>query len=234
MRKRCASAGLIAGFAAVLAAGACLAMAPAKTPRTLLVIPSRHSVMQIAFDLLGRRDVVLVSYSPAAAGEEPLMHVWNGRTWLRISPADYRIGAFVRPQPPRAILVGGASYAPAGLSDIESWCPDVTRVPDMQTTELLNAFGRAFRFSPAEWRWFASRYNRALEDLNSEKRTVWYDKSREDFFSGGRPVVEPADRATPPPRAERSIEPDDEWVMPPAELILPGADESDPDAFLVP
>ena len=231
--KRMASAVRLAGCAALLTAGTSFAMSTATAPRTLLVVPARHSVMQVAFDLLDRRDVVLVSYSPAAAGEDPLLNVWNGRTWLRISPADYRAGAFVTPQPPRAILVGGASYAPAALSDVESWCPDVMRVPGLQTTELLNAFGRAFRFSPAEWEWFAHRYNRSLEDLNSEKRTVWYDKPREEFFGGGRRASETVEPIPGHAVKGDADEPEDVWIMPPAELILPAPDGGGEDAATI-
>lgn len=208
--------------ALLLSATGTQAVSSAKSPRTLLVVPARHSVLQIAFDLLPRRDVVLVSYSPAATGQTPLIHVWNGRSWLRISPADYAAGRFVRNLPARAILVGGVSYIPPELDAVTRWCPDVRRIPGMQTTELLNAFGRSFRFSPMEWKWFARRYNRSLDDLNSEKQKSWYGRPRDEFFgetdgSGAEPAEfsEPARLMNPAAEEEG-------WALPPAELIIPG------------
>lgn len=165
--------------ACVLALGG-LAVAPAAAQEdaVLLVTPSRYSVMQVAFDVARRYPTVLVSYQGAPA--EPVLHVWNGYEWMPLSLADYQSGAFLQSHPGRTVFLGDDALLPPGLRSIGAWCAASTQVPNLDTYELVNGIGRYLPFTPADWRWFAGRYNLTLTNMKAEeaeaaKRETWYD-----------------------------------------------------------
>ena len=52
----------------------------------------------------------------------------------------------------------------------------------MENHALVNGIGRALPFTPADWRWFAGRYNLTLTNLKAEeaeaaRRESWYDEA---------------------------------------------------------
>ncbi len=146
---------------------------------TMLVVPARYSVMQVAFDMVSRFSVVLVSYQGDATSEEPLLHAWNGQEWVRISLADYAAASFVQAMPSQAVLVGDEKLLPAVLvSSISSWCPDAINIPSIDTPDLINALSKPLRFSSSDWQWFTARYNLTLTDVNADRRKAsWYDRT---------------------------------------------------------
>ncbi|NCA83256.1 MAG: hypothetical protein EOM72_11015 [Opitutae bacterium] len=173
--------------AAVVVGGAAATPAAAQEDAVLLVAPSRFEVMQVAFDVARRYPTVLVSYQ--GSGKEPVLHVWNGYEWMPLSLADYQSGAFLQSYPARAVFLGDDALLPAGLRSISAWCDKSTQIPDLGTHELVNGIGRYLPFTPADWRWFAGRYNLTLTNLKAEeaeaaKRETWYD--------GQAPVKDPA------------------------------------------
>jgi len=143
----------------------------------MVVVPARYSVLQVAFDLLQKRDAVLVSYQGDASTVTPTLHAWNGREWVYISFDDYAHANFVQVVPTQVVLVGGEDLLPESLVTASSWCPLVMNVPAVDTATLVNSFGKTFRFRESDWQWFSSRYNLELADLNAERRREsWYDQ----------------------------------------------------------
>ena len=167
--------------------GGAVAPAAAQDDAVLLVAPARFAVMQVAFDVARRYPTVLVSYQGAPT--EPVLHVWNGYEWMPLALADYQSGAFLQSYPGRTIFLGGDDLLPAGLRGIDSWCARTTQIPMLERTALVNAIGSYLPFTPADWRWFAGRYNLTLKNANAEKaeaarHETWYD-------DGGKPKDPP-------------------------------------------
>lgn len=167
--------------------GFAVAPAAAQADAVLLVAPARVEVMQVAFDVARRYPTVLVSYQGAPA--EPVLHVWNGYEWMPLSLTDYQSGAFLQAHPGRTVFLGDDALLPADLRSINAWCADVIQLPDLDTHELVNGIGRYLPFTPADWRWFAGRYNLTLTNLKAEeaeaaRRQSWYDEKA--------PVTDPA------------------------------------------
>ena len=167
--------------------GTAVSSAVAQEDAVMLVVPSRYSVMQVAFDVARRYPTVLVSYQGTA--NEPVLHVWNGYEWMPLSLADYQSGAFLQSYPARAIFLGDDALLPNSLRSISAWCGKSTQITNLETYELVNGIGRYLPFTPADWRWFAGRYNLTLANLKAEeaeaaKHESWYDETA--------PVKDPA------------------------------------------
>jgi hypothetical protein len=143
----------------------------------MVVVPARYSVLQVSFDLLRKRDMVLVAYQGEAGSDQPLLHAWDGREWVHISMDSYAAADFLQVRPTQVVLVGDEALLPAGLYDVSSWCGQVMNIPSIDTATLVNAFGKLFDFQRREWAWFAGRYNLDLDDLNeSRRKSSWYDR----------------------------------------------------------
>jgi hypothetical protein len=162
---------------------------------TLIVAPARYSVLQVAFDLVRRHSSVLVSYQGEGATPEPRLHVWNGTEWVKLTMTDYREVNFLQSPPARTVLIGDQQTLPAVLVDASTWSPEVVHITALETSALVNEFGRLLNFNAAEWKWFASRYNLELRDENAERRTKsWYDQPgplRRDAAAGAPEAIEP-------------------------------------------
>ncbi len=162
----------------LVTATSCLAMAPRPQTITLLVVPARFSVLQIAFDVSSRRPAVIVSYQGDADTEEPLLHAWDGNEWKYVSNEDYEQARFLQRIPTQVILVGDEHQLPEVLVAASSWCPLVMSIPSIDTATLINSLGKVFGFRSSDWKWFSNRYNLDLLDLNAdERKESWYDGS---------------------------------------------------------
>lgn len=164
---------------ACLAGSACLAAATTQQGAlTLLVVPARYNVLQVAFDAASIAPVVLVSYQGDATTENPLLHAWNGSDWVYVSTEDFRDAQFLQVTPGQAVLVGDERLLPPVLvTSAGNWCPKTLTVPATDPAGLVNALGSHLGFSSRDWKWMASRYNMTLQDLNSERRQEsWYDQ----------------------------------------------------------
>lgn len=145
---------------------------------TLIVAPARYSVIQFAQDVLKRNAAVLVSYQGEASSAEPRLHAWNGSEWVPVSMKDYREVSFLQRVPDQTILIGGRDILPQALVDASSWSPRVERVSDLNTSGLVNEFGRILNWRASEWQWFAKRYNLSIEDEAAARRSSsWYDQA---------------------------------------------------------
>jgi hypothetical protein len=167
--------------AMMVAGGPAVPAVRAQEDAVLLVTPSRYSVMQVAFDVARRYPTVLVSYQ-GDANKEPVLHVWNGFEWMPLSLADYQSGAFLQTYPARAILLGNDDLLPASLRSINSWCPSTVQMQGLENHVLVNSIGQYLPFTPADWRWFAGRYNLTLTNLKAAEAEAarsesWYDEA---------------------------------------------------------
>ncbi len=167
--------------------GGAVSSASAQQEAVLLVVPSRYSVMQVAFDVARRYPTVLVSYQGTIA--EPVLHVWNGYEWMPLSLGDYQSGAFLQAYPGRTVFLGDDSLLPADLRSINAWCDQVIQLPDLETHGLVNGIGRYLPFTPADWRWFAGRYNLTLTNLKAEEAEA---ARQESWYNGEAPAGDPA------------------------------------------
>jgi len=164
---------------AMVMGGPAVSSAVAQADAVLLVVPSRYSVMQVAFDVARRYPTVLVSYQ--GTEKDPVLHVWNGYEWMPLSLADYQSGAFLQSYPARAIFLGDDALLPSSLRSIKTWCDKSTQVPGLDTYALVNGIGSYLPFMPADWRWFAGRYNLTLANLKADeaeaaKHESWYNE----------------------------------------------------------
>lgn len=176
---------------------------------TLLVVPARYSVLQVAFDILHREPVYLVAYQGDARSESPLIHVWSGQEWLPVQATDYEEGNFLQVAPARAILVGDDDLLPPRMSRIAAWCPAQERVRRLDTGGLVNDFGKLFQFSSGDWKWFARRYNLKLQVLNEDQlQKSWYDYPHPELKPKREQPVRPSLQSTTaePPAPQTPVE----------------------------
>jgi hypothetical protein len=176
---------------AALAMGASLLAFPVRAAAdgeaVLLVAPARYSVMQVAFDVARRYPTVLVSYQ--RPDPEPRLHVWNGYEWLPLALDDYKSGAFLQSYPGRTFFLGDDTLLPASLKGIGAWCNDTRQIPDLETPVLINEIGQGIPFTPADWRWFAGRYNLTLADSSAARQK---QLNEESWYDGKAPVKDEA------------------------------------------
>jgi hypothetical protein len=197
------------------------AAASAGSSYTMMVVPSRYSVVQVAMDLLKHRDAVLVTYQGDATTDNPLLYAWNGREWVYVSMDDYRSAAFVQRQPSQVALVGDEALLPPALIEGAAWCPKVMTVPGLDTPTLVNSFGKLFKFRKGEWDWFARRYNMTLMDQNAERREQsWYDRPHPDLQNPAPRGLRESGLPMPRTRLGGAVIPD---AIAPAEVETPGA-----------
>jgi hypothetical protein len=138
---------------------------------TVMVVPARYTIVQLAFDVASMRDVTLLSYQTAEKPRRVAVHAWNepaGR-WTEANLESLR-AMLMGPPPVRTLLVGRDGEAPP---EIERFCSagrDVVRIGDAGIVPMLNAFHNVLRFSTQEWQWLSRRYGFELKDLNESRR----------------------------------------------------------------
>lgn len=168
------------GYQVLCCLGLCILMelvgssAPARTKHnqetTLLVVPARPRIVQLALDLLQLRPVIILSYRGEARAADPLLFVWTKGEWQYVSADDFRERRFVAEWPRQVIVIGDDQILPAMLLEEAAWGADVTRLKTLQTADLINAFDPVFRFKDREWKWLAKRYDLNLLDINEPRR----------------------------------------------------------------
>jgi len=214
--RRLIGSGLIAG--AVM-----LSLGMAGRPRglTMMVVPARYSVLQVAFDMERRYPVILVSYQGDASSGTPLIHAWDGREWVYVSLEDYAQAAFLRRRPERIVLVGDEEQLPPVLVDASRWCPLVMSIPSEDTSTIINSMGKVLDFGPADWQWFAARYNLRLYDLNAEeRRKSWYDHAPEEVLPWLAPPAAEGDETETKAAVEKAEEYEQFEEQPPESPII--------------
>jgi len=155
-----------------------------RSSETLLIVPARPAVLQLAFDLARMRDVMLVSFRtmvPSATGEalpasptqgkadadKPLLHIWTGSDWQYLAFDDFCSLRFVTSPPGKVIVIGDDQTVPKALLQGMSWADKIERLPSMNAADLINGLDPYFQFSPREWKRWADSYGLKLEGANA-------------------------------------------------------------------
>ncbi len=140
------------------------------TPSTIIVLPARRRLVELANQIAHIKDVGLVAYNNNAASTELLLHSWNGMEWLPMSAANYSTGSFMSGDPKHLILLGDSSTLPETLSATPTWCTNVQRITSLETSVLLNEMNATLKFSPRQWKWLAQLNGLVLTDKNVDRR----------------------------------------------------------------
>ena len=78
-----------------LAGSLALAMAGNAQETTLVIVPARPRMVQLAFDLADMRPVVVLSCRGDARAADPLLFVWTNGAWQYVSPDDFRARRYI-------------------------------------------------------------------------------------------------------------------------------------------
>ncbi|MFC1451770.1 hypothetical protein ACFLSJ_00315 [Verrucomicrobiota bacterium] len=155
----------------LLMTGAQWGSAAAEQDWTVLVIPARHTIVQIGFDMTRIRPVHLVACRDGAAGA-PIIHVWDGDAgdWVQIGLDEYASGGVFTTRPRRIVLIGSERDLPQAVRRASSWAAELERIPSLQIVDLVNGLDGLLHFAPWEWKWLAKRHELKLKDLNEDRR----------------------------------------------------------------
>lgn len=141
-----------------------------RTSDTILIVPARPAVLQLAFDLEKMRSLTLVSFRGKVGAAEPLIHVWTGNDWQYVSFDDFCSLRFAARPPRTAIIIGDDQTVPRALLQGPAWPCKIERLPTMNIADLVNGLNPYFQFSSREWKRLADSYGLKLEDVNASKR----------------------------------------------------------------
>ena len=172
-------------------------------PLTVLMVPARHSLVQLGRDMADRERVLLMTYAPETASDALFLHAWDGGRWVRVAQRDYADGSFLLNPSARLLVIGPANDLTATLIERGiGWSPEVLHLESQNVTNLINALGRLFDFKKSDWEWFAGRYELSLEDLNTDVRQQsWYDTHRASELP---PPINPLRKPRPVEAAPRT------------------------------
>jgi len=153
-----------------LAGSSALARPKHAPETTLVIVPARPRMVQLAMDLADMRPVVVLSCRGGARAADLLLFVWTNGAWQYVSPDDFRERRFVSEWPRQVIMIGDDHAFPALLEDEAAWGADVTRLKTLSLADLINGMDPVFRFTDREWKWLARRYDLNLTDINTPRR----------------------------------------------------------------
>jgi hypothetical protein len=199
---------LLALVSVVLAVAGLELMAGVATPSTIIVLPARRRIVELASQIARIKDVGLVVYNSNLSPTEPLIHIWNGTEWLMISMADYTSGSFMSGEPKNLILLGDSTTLPGALAITPAWCPNVNRITSLETSVLLNEMNTTLKFSPRQWKWLAQLNGLVLTDKNVDRRRYgrWGAPGNEEAAVSAKPM--PAgDIVMPPAPVQEQVKP---------------------------
>jgi len=138
----------------------------------VLVVPSRFTIIQLAFDVVALRDVTLIAYKSSGVDEEPVLYIWdkNLSAWKDITIDEYAIGSFSATTPSEIILIGSDNDLPASLISGASQAKKVTRIDSLNVAPVINALNKDMKFTTKEWELLAERHGLKITDRNEERR----------------------------------------------------------------
>jgi hypothetical protein len=140
------------------------------TPSSILVVPARARMVQLAFHVASVKDVGLVCYDNNAVSKDLLIHVWNGQEWIRITSDEYTSGAFMSGTAQDVFVLGPATTVPAVMSIDPAWGKTTHRITELDSAIVLNELGKVMNFSSRQWKWLAEKNGMLLTDKNAERR----------------------------------------------------------------
>lgn len=170
------------------------AVAGSATPSSILVVPARARMVQLAFQVSAVQDVGLVCYDTSAISTDILIHVWNGHEWIRISADEYSNGAFMAGTAKDVFILGPANAVPPLLTADPVWGKNTHRIAVLDTASIMNELGKTIRFSPRQWKWLAEKNGLTLTDNNAERRRYgrWGKSGVDTSLIQGSRAVKPA------------------------------------------
>jgi hypothetical protein len=215
-----------AAFMAVtLVAASDYVVAGTATPDSILVMPARKRVVQLAFQMARCQNIGLVTYNTSPTLGEPLIHIWNGQSkeWIQITLQDYIQGSFMSGDPKHVFLLGDSTTIPLRMMDEVSWYKDLHRLTTLDTTALINTIGQALNFSPRQWKFLANENGLKIEDQNAERRRFgrWGSPGKEVDL---KPVKIESIEMPPAPIIEPVMEKTAPVVVTPAVVKTPGVE----------
>ncbi|MBC8207037.1 MAG: hypothetical protein ISR85_00640 [Kiritimatiellales bacterium] len=146
---------------------------------TMLVVPREPLAIQVAQDISRRYPVLLVCYQSTPA--EPVLHAWNGKSWVPVATADYVNGTFFTHRPRHAVIVEAEGQpAPDILIPDGTWCESGNRLTSTDTRVMIHLLGRYFDFPYRYWMQFSKRYGYTLEEINPALINVFWWHYRAD------------------------------------------------------
>lgn len=154
---------------AVMATSDCVTAATA-TPDSIIVMPARKRVVQLAFQMSRCKDIGMVTYNTSPALATPLIHVWTGSEWVQITVDEFVQGTFMTGEPKHVFLLGDSTMMPAQMIDAPTWCKDTHKITSLETAALINQIGKVLKFSPRQWTWLAQENGLSVKDQNAERR----------------------------------------------------------------
>jgi hypothetical protein len=143
------------------------ALQAAQPVSTLLVVPARLRMVQLAFDMQSLRNAEVVSWRATDDPEAPELNYWTGREWQPLSLAEFRSGACLARKPQKVIFMG--LETPAVLEEAPE-LPPVARFETFDPAMLVNNLDAFYSFSASEWKLLSKRYGFMLRDVNARVR----------------------------------------------------------------
>jgi len=137
---------------------------------TLIIVPARPKIIQLAFDMAAMRPMTVLSYRGDAKSAEPLLHQWTGSEWRYVSFEDFRENRGLFPTPSKVIVVGDDRTVPPSLLQSMPWLCDVARIQTLQLAPAINQLDAIFHFKDREWQVLANHFDLNLEDVNADRR----------------------------------------------------------------
>lgn len=159
----------VLGALAIAVAGALPAGAGAGSG-TVIVMPARPRVVQLAFQVASVKDVWLVAYNSNPVLAEPLVHYWNGHEWKQIDREAYLAGSFLPSPVAHVFILDDSNGLPSFMTWNPPWAKHTHRTADLAVADLLNEFGPVLKFSGSDWQWLADQNDLTLDDRNAERR----------------------------------------------------------------
>ncbi len=157
-------------MALVLIATSNWTWAGSATPESIMVIPARQRMVQLAFEIASCKEIGLVTYNNSPTLPAPLLHAWNGQEWIQISMDDYVEGRFMSGDPKHVFLLGDSTTLPLKMMDGPTWYKDLNRITTMDIATIVNQMGNVLHFSARQWKWLAELYGMKIEDQSTERR----------------------------------------------------------------
>lgn len=148
---------------------------------TLLVMPSRHTVVQFCFDIARIRSVYMVAYDQPALSKRPMLYAWNNdrADWVAIQAGELASGQLFSVPPARTVVIGGAAIMPKEVADAVASIEVAATVESLNVADMANTLDQVLNFSTSEWSWLGDRFGLELKDQNEDLRhTGRYSQNR--------------------------------------------------------
>ena len=165
------------------------------TEPTVIVMPSRYTVVQFAFDVARlRRNVYLMTYEKLASSKAPAYHVWDEtkQDWVRVELNDYLTGAIFAATPKNVVLIGSDKDVVSELTAAPAYCQVPLRVQALDVVTLVNSLNKVMEFTAREWKWLGERHQIEFKDLNADRRKYGkYGKPGSDITMPEAKIAQP-------------------------------------------